>query len=135
VLCQLKIDGCHAHACRGHVVGFIGESHAHGKRKHGTLSLKSCLKEHLALLSRRLKPVALKSPTSVLGQLKETGLGVLLYVNAQRCCAKELVMRPRQTCPEHRHPNIGDSPGKEATFPDVAVFSLPQAAPAREKQF
>jgi D-lyxose ketol-isomerase len=51
-----------------------------------------------------------------LGQFKETGLGVLVYVNTQRCCAKELVMWPRQTCPEHRHPNIGDGPGKEETF-------------------
>jgi D-lyxose ketol-isomerase len=51
-----------------------------------------------------------------LGQFKETGLGVLVYVNTQRCCAKELAMWPRQTCPEHRHPNIGDEPGKEETF-------------------
>ena len=41
-----------------------------------------------------------------LGQFTETGLGVLVYVNTQRCCAKELVMWPRQTCPEHRHPDI-----------------------------
>jgi D-lyxose ketol-isomerase len=51
-----------------------------------------------------------------LGQFEETGLGVLVYVNTRRCCAKELVMWPRQTCPEHRHPNIGDEPGKEETF-------------------
>lgn len=51
-----------------------------------------------------------------LGKFEETGLGVLVYVNTQRCCAKELAMWPRQTCPEHRHPNIGDEPGKEETF-------------------
>jgi D-lyxose ketol-isomerase len=51
-----------------------------------------------------------------LGQFEQTGLGVLVYVNTQRCCAKELAMWPRQTCPEHRHPNIGDEPGKEETF-------------------
>jgi D-lyxose ketol-isomerase len=51
-----------------------------------------------------------------LGQFEQTGLGVLVYVNTERCCAKELVMWPRQTCPEHRHPNIGDEPGKEETF-------------------
>jgi D-lyxose ketol-isomerase len=51
-----------------------------------------------------------------LGRFEETGLGVLVYVNTQRCCAKELAMWPRQTCPEHRHPNIGDEPGKEETF-------------------
>jgi len=51
-----------------------------------------------------------------LGQFEETGLGVLVYLNTERCCAKELVMWLRQTCPEHRHPNVGDEPGKEETF-------------------
>lgn len=51
-----------------------------------------------------------------LGRFEETGLGVLVYVNTERCCAKELVMWPRQTCPEHRHPSVGSDPGKEETF-------------------
>ena len=51
-----------------------------------------------------------------LGQLTQTGLQVLTYVNTERCCAKEIVMFPRQTCPEHWHPTINDVPGKEETF-------------------
>jgi len=51
-----------------------------------------------------------------LSDFKATGLGVLVYVNTDRCCAKELVMWPRQTCPEHLHPTIGNVPGKEETF-------------------
>ena len=51
-----------------------------------------------------------------LGDLKHTGLEVLIYVNTDRCCAKELVLFPRQTCPEHRHPPVGEDPGKEETF-------------------
>ena len=51
-----------------------------------------------------------------LSDFEKTGLGVLVYVNTQRCCAKELAMWPRQTCPEHRHPTIGGVPGKEETF-------------------
>ncbi len=52
-----------------------------------------------------------------LGQFEQTGLGVLVYVNTDRCCAKELAMLPNQTCPEHRHPPIDDTnPGKEETF-------------------
>ena len=51
-----------------------------------------------------------------LNQFEQTGLGVLVYVNTERCCAKELVMWPRQTCPEHRHPPVGVEPGKEETF-------------------
>jgi D-lyxose ketol-isomerase len=51
-----------------------------------------------------------------LGELETTGLELVVYVNTERCCAKELVLFPRQTCPEHRHPPIGDDPGKEETF-------------------
>ena len=52
-----------------------------------------------------------------LGQFEQTGLAILVYVNTERCCAKELAMLPRQTCPEHRHPPIGRAnPGKEETF-------------------
>jgi len=51
-----------------------------------------------------------------LGQFEQTGLGVLVYVNTERFCAKELAMWPRQTCPEHRHPPVGSDPGKEETF-------------------
>ena len=55
-------------------------------------------------------------PDFGLGNFEETGLGVLVYVNTERCCAKELAMWPGQTCPEHRHPPVGDNPGKEETF-------------------
>jgi D-lyxose ketol-isomerase len=51
-----------------------------------------------------------------LGELETTGLELVVYVNTERVCAKELVLFPRQTCPEHRHPPIGDAPGKEETF-------------------
>lgn len=51
-----------------------------------------------------------------LGELETTGLELVVYVNTDRVCAKELVLFPRQTCPEHRHPPIDDEPGKEETF-------------------
>lgn len=51
-----------------------------------------------------------------LNDFEKTGLGVLVYVNTDRCCAKELAMWPRQTCPEHLHPTIAGVPGKEETF-------------------
>ena len=51
-----------------------------------------------------------------LGELETTGLQLVVYVNTERVCAKELVLFPRQTCPEHRHPPIGDTLGKEETF-------------------
>jgi D-lyxose ketol-isomerase len=51
-----------------------------------------------------------------LGRLDELGLQLLVYVNTERVCAKELVLFPGQTCPEHRHPAVDGSPGKEETF-------------------
>jgi D-lyxose ketol-isomerase len=51
-----------------------------------------------------------------LGELERTGLELVVYVNTDRYCAKELVLFPRQTCPEHRHPQVGDQPGKMETF-------------------
>ena len=51
-----------------------------------------------------------------LSRLEEIGLQLLVYVNTERVCAKELVLFPRQICPEHRHPPYEGSPGKEETF-------------------
>jgi D-lyxose ketol-isomerase len=51
-----------------------------------------------------------------LGRLEEIGLQIVVYVNTERVCAKELVLFGGQTCPEHRHPPVGDDPGKEETF-------------------
>jgi len=51
-----------------------------------------------------------------LGNLNETGLELIVYVNTERVCAKELVLFPYQTCPEHLHPHVGNEPGKEETF-------------------
>ena len=51
-----------------------------------------------------------------LSRFEEIGLAVVVYVNTDRVCAKELVMLPGQTCPEHRHPPFDGTPGKEETF-------------------
>jgi D-lyxose ketol-isomerase len=51
-----------------------------------------------------------------LGRVDEIGLQILVYVNTDRVCAKELVLFPHQRCPEHRHPPVESDPGKEETF-------------------
>jgi len=51
-----------------------------------------------------------------LGRLDEVGLQIVVYVNTDRVCAKELVLFPHQRCPEHRHPPVEGEPGKEETF-------------------
>ncbi len=51
-----------------------------------------------------------------LGEWETTGLALVTYINTERCCAKELVLLPGQTCPEHLHPPVNGQPGKEETF-------------------
>ena len=52
-----------------------------------------------------------------LGDLKNIGLEIIIYENNERYCAKELIMFPRQICPEHRHPPLSENnPGKQETF-------------------
>jgi len=51
-----------------------------------------------------------------LGDFQREGLALVVYVNTDRYCAKELVVFPHQTCPEHKHPPVGDDPGKQETF-------------------
>lgn len=51
-----------------------------------------------------------------LNRFEDTGLSLITYVNTERVCAKELVLFPRQTCPEHIHPNVDGELGKEETF-------------------
>lgn len=51
-----------------------------------------------------------------LNDLENTGLQLVTYVNTDRYCAKEMVLFPGQTCPEHRHPDRGDIRGKQETF-------------------
>ena len=51
-----------------------------------------------------------------LGKVNETGLQLITYINTKRVCAKEMVLFPGQTCPEHMHVPTGESAGKEETF-------------------
>lgn len=51
-----------------------------------------------------------------LDNLATVGTEIVVYVNTERYCAKELVLTPNQTCPEHRHPPFDDYPGKQETF-------------------
>jgi len=47
-----------------------------------------------------------------LGELEMTGLELITYINNERYCAKDLILFPRLTCPEHRHPVVDGKPGK-----------------------
>lgn len=48
--------------------------------------------------------------------LENIGLQLCVYINTERVCAKEMVLFPHQTCPEHRHVRTNGAAGKEETF-------------------
>jgi len=52
-----------------------------------------------------------------LNDVRHVGLEIILYENNDRYCAKELILLPRQMCPQHRHPKVSTTnPGKQETF-------------------
>ncbi|MGG5318034.1 D-lyxose/D-mannose family sugar isomerase [Enterococcus sp. AZ072] len=51
-----------------------------------------------------------------LKRLESEGLNLIVYENNDRYCAKEMVLLPGQTCPEHRHPPRNGEAGKRETF-------------------
>ncbi|MBE7045003.1 MAG: D-lyxose/D-mannose family sugar isomerase [Ruminococcaceae bacterium] len=48
--------------------------------------------------------------------IEEVGLQLCVYINTERVCAKEMVLLPYQTCPEHKHVDTNGMEGKEETF-------------------
>ena len=51
-----------------------------------------------------------------LDDVENVGLQLVVYINTDRVCAKEMVLFPHQTCPEHMHVPTNGMPGKEETF-------------------
>lgn len=52
-----------------------------------------------------------------LNDIRNVGLEIIVYENNDRYCAKELVLLPRQMCPQHRHPKVNElNTGKRETF-------------------
>lgn len=51
-----------------------------------------------------------------LNELESSGGQILTLVNTDKIAAKLLAMLPGQILPEHRHPPLGEYPGKEETI-------------------
>jgi len=51
-----------------------------------------------------------------LSEIEQSGLQILTLVQTQNIGVKVLVLLPNQIFPEHKHPPLGDYPGKEETF-------------------
>lgn len=72
-------------------------------------------KAHIAITSREKENIEIAN--FGLNDITHVGLQLVVYVDTDRYCAKELVLFPRQFCPEHRHPDIDEKrPGKQETF-------------------
>ncbi len=72
-------------------------------------------KAHIAITPREEEEIEVSD--FGLGDIDNVGLLVVVYENNDRYCAKEIVLLPRQICPEHRHPPVGgNEPGKQETF-------------------
>lgn len=69
-----------------------------------------------------------------LKRLETEGLNLIVYENNDRYCAKEMVLLPGQTCPEHRHPPRNGEAGKRETFRcrkgNVYLYVEGEATPA-----
>ncbi len=71
---------------------------------------------HAGLLLTEAEQEKIEIADMGLGHLEVEGLQLFTYINTDRYCAKELVLFPRQTCPEHLHPPVNGEPGKQETF-------------------
>lgn len=102
--------------------------------KYSAEALKYFEKAHIALTNEEKARVEVAEYE--LGCIEKIGLELVVYVNTERCCAKELVLLPYQTCPEHRHPEINGKPGKEETFRCRygKVYLYVEGEPARKIQ-
>ena len=83
----------------------------------------SLRRKALAMLRRAAIAVTKEEAQSIevadfgLNDVKNMGLELIVYHNDDRYCAKELILFPFQTCPEHRHPPIDEwNIGKQETF-------------------
>ncbi len=71
-------------------------------------------KAHIVLTNEEMSSIEVAD--FGLGDIEKTGLQLVIYTNNDRYCAKEMVLFPHQTCPEHRHPHMDGKPGKQETF-------------------
>lgn len=82
--------------------------------KHRARTIEYLKKSNIAITSVEKNNIQVAEYN--LGCVEKIGLQLIEYVNTERCCAKQLVLFPSQTCPEHRHPPVFGEEGKEETF-------------------
>lgn len=71
-------------------------------------SLSLLKRAHIVITPKEAKTI--ETANLGLGDPDNTGLQLIVYLNTDRCCAKELILLPHQTCPQHKHPPVEDEP-------------------------
>ena len=79
-----------------------------------TKALEMYEKAHIVLSDEEKKNIEVADFN--LGRVGNVGLQLLVYINTDRVCAKEMVLLPYQSCPEHWHVETNGCAGKEETF-------------------
>jgi len=81
--------------------------------KHKTIEIL----EKAGIVIRKDEIDSLEITDLGLGKPEIIGIQIIVYVNNSRYCAKEIILLPGQTCPEHKHgPLSNENPGKMETF-------------------
>ena len=103
-------------------------------RKFQEKAAKLLQKAQIAITSEEKK--GMEVADFGLNDVENIGLELVIYVNNDRYCAKELVLLPRQIAPEHRHPRVDEKNlGKRETFRcrfgDVYLYTegIPTSSP------
>jgi D-lyxose ketol-isomerase len=73
-----------------------------------------CQKTGLALLEKEKDNIEVAD--FGLSEFKTSGLAIMTLQVTREVGIKLIALTPWQICPEHRHPPLGDYPGKEETF-------------------
>jgi D-lyxose ketol-isomerase len=103
-------------------------------------AMKAARKRALSLLKKagvelpKSEKDAIEVAELGLGEFDRQGLALIVWENNDRYCGKELILLPGQTCPEHRHPPVGNDPGKRETFlvRYGVVYLYVEGAPAKK---
>ena len=82
--------------------------------KHAALALKAFSDAGIILTEKEKANIEVAD--FGLGMPEKVGLQLLVYINTEKVCAKEMVLLPYQTCPEHKHIPSATRDGKEETF-------------------
>ncbi len=82
--------------------------------KYANLALEYYQKANIVLTEEEKKNIEVAD--FGFNDIENVGLQLLVYVNTERVCAKEMVLAPFQTCPEHKHVPSYEMAGKEETF-------------------